>query len=184
MYAPSTRTSWNPAGHPHPAAHLATDVLAAGVSLKTVQTLLGHASIATTKGYFTPVDSRLGVCDTSRTWSPPTVQVIPAPNGIEHLTVIAPEFDAQFEVGGNFPVQGSGTVRGRDLYFRARHSAWSFEVADRDGNMPSDGFQDSDGFHVERPYANACLMPHREAVAFIAQCLQQYIDAAAPRRPG
>jgi hypothetical protein len=46
------------------------------------------------------------------------------------------------------------------------------------------GFHDSDGFYVEGNYPNASVMPHREAVALIAQCLERYIDAGSsgPRR--
>jgi hypothetical protein len=60
--------------------------------------------------------------------------------------VNAPELDASFEVYGNCPVQGVGTVLGRDLYFRARHDGWSFDVADGAGHLPSDRHRDSDGF--------------------------------------
>ncbi len=34
------------------------------------------------------------------------------------------------EIGGNCPVQGDGLVDGKPWYFRARGTAWSFEVAD------------------------------------------------------
>lgn len=105
------------------------------------------------------------------------MQIIEAPNGKQHLTVLAPEFAAQFEVYGCQPVQGFGEVHGRDLYFRAKYDEWSFEVADRNGNMPSDGFHDSDGYYVERPYLNAGYMPHREAVLLIEQSLRAYTDA-------
>ncbi|MCG8460697.1 MAG: hypothetical protein MI919_30815, partial [Holophagales bacterium] len=46
----------------------------------------------------------------------------------------------ELEVFGSAPVQPLGTVDGRDFYFRARHDAWSAEVADSLGMLPSDGF--------------------------------------------
>lgn len=103
------------------------------------------------------------------------MEVHPHPEGLELLRVVAPEYDATFEVYGNCPVQGFGTVRGRDLYFRARHDGWSFDVADSAGHLPSDGYQDSDGFYREADYPNASWMPHREAVEIIVVCLREYI---------
>jgi hypothetical protein len=93
---------------------------------------------------------------------------------LERLIVTAPEFDAEFEVYGNAPVQGFGTVLGRELYFRARHDGWSFDVADHAGRLPSDGSREPDGFYREAEYADASWMPHTEAVRIIARCLQEY----------
>jgi hypothetical protein len=73
------------------------------------------------------------------------VDVSKSPDGLELLTVTEPELDATFEVYGDCPVQAFGTVLGRDLYFRARNNCWSFDVAEHAGNLPSDGFRDSDG---------------------------------------
>ena len=116
------------------------------------------------------------------------VDVRESPDGLALLTVMAPEYDASFEVWGNCPVQALGTVLGRDLYFRARHDGWTFDVADRDGNLPSDGFRDSDGFYREGKYPNAGWMPHRKAVAIVEQCLREYTEGSgeptgAPDRP-
>jgi hypothetical protein len=107
------------------------------------------------------------------------VDIRKSPDGLESLTVSAPELDATFEVFGNCPVQGFGTVLGRDLYFRARHESWSFDVADRAGNLPSDGYQDSDGFYREGDYPNAGWMAHPDAVTIIVQCLRQYVSGRA-----
>jgi hypothetical protein len=90
------------------------------------------------------------------------------------LFVDAPEFGATFEVYGNCPVQGFGTVIGRELYFRARHGGWSFDVADSDGRLPSDGYQHSDGFFRQGEYNNAGWMPHREVVRLMERCLGEY----------
>ena len=96
------------------------------------------------------------------------------PAGLERLLVSAPEFDAAFEVYGNCPVQGFGTVLGRSLYFRARHDGWSFDVADHAGLLPSDGYHDSDGVYREAGRPNASWMPHEEAVKIIVACLREY----------
>lgn len=101
------------------------------------------------------------------------------PEGFDRLFVSAPECGAAFEVWGVCPVQALGTVRGRDLYFRARHGEWSFEVADSIGHLPSDGFQDSDGFHREGIDPNDGFMPLSEAVKLIAECLRVYLGGQA-----
>jgi hypothetical protein len=110
------------------------------------------------------------------------VSINPDPNGFQRLFVEAPEFDAEFEVWGESPVQALGTVLGRDLYFRARHNGWTFDVADHAGHLPSDGFSDSDGFYREGGYPNASWMPHRKAVNIIKQCLQEFTDNGASSR--
>jgi hypothetical protein len=116
------------------------------------------------------------------------VEVQPDPAGLQRLVVTAPEFDASFEVYGNAPVQGFGAVLGRDLYFRARHDGWSFDVADHAGRLPSDGYRGSDGFYREGDYPDASWMPHAVAVRIIVRCLEEYTgvraeqNAAADRR--
>jgi hypothetical protein len=102
------------------------------------------------------------------------VEVRKSPDGFDLLAVSAPELDATFEVYGNCPVQAFGTVLGRELYFRARHDGWSFDVADHAGKLPSDGFRDSDGFYREGEHPNAGWMPLTEAVQIIVRCLQEY----------
>jgi hypothetical protein len=82
---------------------------------------------------------------------------------------------AEYEVYGNAPVQGFGTVLGRDIYFRARDNKWSFEVADFSGELPSDGFAASDGFYREATCANASWMPLEVAVRIIDRCLEEYV---------
>ena len=107
------------------------------------------------------------------------MEVEPDPAGLERLIVTAPEFDATFEVYGNCPVQGFGTVLGRELYFRARHDGWSFDVADSAGRLPSDGYMNSDGFYRESDYPNAGWMPHVEAVKIITRCLREFTGVQA-----
>ena len=117
------------------------------------------------------------------------MEVQPHPEGLELLRVVAPEYGAAFEVSGNCPVQGSGAVGGRDLYFRARHGGWSFDIADDRGTLPSDGGDlDAGGFYREADYPDASRMPHARAVEIIAGCLREYIGSrpnqALQRTPG
>jgi hypothetical protein len=103
------------------------------------------------------------------------VEVRSDPDGYERLFVDVPEFDAAFQVWGTCPVQGLGTILGRELYFRARHEGWSFDVADSAGHLPSDGYQDSDGFYREGDYPDAGWMPLPEAVKIIVRCLREFV---------
>lgn len=96
------------------------------------------------------------------------------PDGLDRLFVSAPEFCAEFQVYGNCPVQAFGDVLGRELYFRARHDEWSFDVADSAGILPSDGYRDSDGFYREGKHANAGWMPLDKAVRIITKCLREF----------
>lgn len=107
------------------------------------------------------------------------MEIYTHPEGLELLRVEAPEYDADFEVYGDCPVQAFGKVLGREFYFRARHDGWSFDVADHDGNLPSDGYRDSDGFYREGEYPNAGWMPLREAVKIIGHCLRDYVGDPA-----
>jgi hypothetical protein len=111
---------------------------------------------------------------TSSTVEARPVEVQPDPAGFDRLYVTAPEYDASFDVSGQAPVQAFGIVLGRELYFRARHDAWSFDVADDGGNLPSDGYRNSDGFHREGEYPRASWMPLAEAVRIIIRCLREY----------
>ena len=52
--------------------------------------------------------------------------------------------------------------------------AWTFEVADHAGQLPSNGFHHSDGLFREGKYPNAGWMPYDVAVALIEQCLREY----------
>lgn len=102
------------------------------------------------------------------------VEIRPDPDGLDRLFVTAPQLDAEFEVYGHCPVQAFGSVLGRELYFRARHGDWSFDVADRDGHLPSDGFSGEDGFYSEGRYTDAGRMPLQEAAVIAVGCLREY----------
>jgi hypothetical protein len=102
------------------------------------------------------------------------MEVIPNPDGLESLWVVAPEFDADFEVYGACPVEAVGTVCGRDFYFHARDDRWSFEVADSRGDLPSHTHPVEDGLLHEGNHPTASWMSHREAVEIVIRCLQEY----------
>lgn len=38
----------------------------------------------------------------------------------------------KYDIYGETPVQGEGTIHGLAWYFRSRHSAWSFEVSTKE----------------------------------------------------
>lgn len=107
------------------------------------------------------------------------MEIKPDPDGYDRLFVVAPELDAEYEVFGVCPVQAVGTVRGRDLYFRARWGKWSFEVADSAGNLPSNGIdRESDAFCRDGVDPHYGYMPLPEAVGVINECLREYIGRA------
>jgi|GEM_PF-5460862 len=103
-----------------------------------------------------------------------SLEIHPHAAGLSLLRVTAPEYDAEFEVWGDCPVQALGMVGGRDLYFRARSKGWSLDGADTDGHLPSDGYRESDGFYREGGYADAGWMPLQDAVAIIVRCLSEF----------
>ena len=108
------------------------------------------------------------------------MEVRPDPDGLDRLFVSAPEWDAEYEVFGACPVQALGTVRGRDLYFRARHGEWWFKVADRAGTLPSDGgAREADGFYRDGVDPHDGRMPLPEAVTVITECLREYTGSRA-----
>jgi hypothetical protein len=107
------------------------------------------------------------------------MEIHPHPEGLNLLRVTAPEFDATFEVSGAWPVQAFGTVRDRELFFHARNERWTFDVADHAGNLPSDGYHDSDGFYREATQPDAGWMPLEEAVDIIVRCLREYVGERA-----
>ena len=57
---------------------------------------------------------------------------------LEPRHVVESELDLDYELTGPDPIQACGTLHGRTFFFIAKHSNWSFEVADELGNLPSD----------------------------------------------
>jgi hypothetical protein len=81
-----------------------------------------------------------------------------------------------YELWGEAPVQALGTVGGREFYFRARHSAWEFEVANEQGDLPSD-VGESLVYHRRGEYMNAGFMSKETAVFLIEKCAQEYLES-------
>jgi hypothetical protein len=81
------------------------------------------------------------------------------------------------EIWGNAPVQALGTVAGREFYFRARHTEWTFEVATDDGDLPTDIGAEA-VFFREGKHENASWMPLEEAVAIIKRNALEYVTAS------
>ena len=80
----------------------------------------------------------------------------------------------KFEIFGQAPVQALGTVAGRELYFRARHDEWEFEVALEDGEIASD-HDEPPVFHRTGRSENAGFMSEEEAEALVRNCAEQYL---------
>ena len=49
-----------------------------------------------------------------------------------------PDLGVEYELYGEQPVQADGFIQGRGFHFHAKHSNWSFEVANDLGEFPSD----------------------------------------------
>jgi hypothetical protein len=82
-------------------------------------------------------------------------------------------------IGGSCPVQASGTIDGKEFYFRSRGQAWSFAVAVDAGTDPVDIIETSDqGFYLEESYGegpyDAGYMPIEEAKEIIHRCVEQF----------
>ena len=102
------------------------------------------------------------------------MEIHPHPGGLVLLRVTAQEYDASFEIYGARPVQAFGADGGRESYFRAKHESWSFDAADHAGNLPSDGYRDSDGFYREGTYAGAGRMPLGKAIEIMGSCSSEH----------
>jgi hypothetical protein len=85
-------------------------------------------------------------------------------------------------LGGNCPVQGYGSVEGKEWYFRARTDAWTFEVSDAAFVAPPEyhgadlapDFFDKVFFRTGDDYDNSGWMPLRDAHALIKECIVLY----------
>ncbi|WP_411289230.1 hypothetical protein [Phenylobacterium sp.] len=77
------------------------------------------------------------------------------------------------KLDGQCPVQGTGEVRGKPFYFRARGDTWRISVGDADH---------PDWFH-EEPYGDGIFaagwMTHEEARSFIGTTLKRYLSEVA-----
>ena len=95
-------------------------------------------------------------------------------SGLERIS--DPQLQLECEVWGHAPVQALGSVGGREFYFRARHTEWTFEVATESGALPSDiGVEpvfDRSGAHE-----NASWMSLEEAIAIIKRCALEFVTS-------
>ena len=77
------------------------------------------------------------------------------------------------------PIQAIGTIGGRGFYFIAKHSNWTFEVADDLGDFPSDT-GGNPVFTIEARYAHAGEMSEDEVKRIIEGCASAFIAMAKP----
>ena len=82
-------------------------------------------------------------------------------------------------IGGSCPVQASGTIDGKEFYFRSRGQGWSFAVAANAGIDPVDINATSEqGFYLEESYGeglyDAGFMPVEEAKEIINRCVEKF----------
>ncbi|MDB5296131.1 MAG: hypothetical protein JWO31_2114 [Phycisphaerales bacterium] len=84
-----------------------------------------------------------------------------------------------FEVYGAAPVQADGTIGNRQFYFRAKHSNWTFEMADDLGELPTDTGNNA-VFSVEGRYRSAGDMSLDEASKIIEACAKLYVGTTLP----
>ena len=87
-----------------------------------------------------------------------------------------PDLGIEYDLWGQYPVQASGEIRGREFYFRAKHYEWEFEVADASGVLPSDGGEAE--FVRCGKHPDASYMPHDQAAALIDSFLREYAGQA------
>lgn len=75
-------------------------------------------------------------------------------------------------IGGQCPVQAEGDVFGFPFYFRARHGAWTFDVASK-GRDPVDY---GDLFQAEGVDTTGGYLTTPEAMAILGVCLDGFRD--------
>jgi len=97
------------------------------------------------------------------------------------IRVSDPMHDFTFQISGDCPVQGWGTVAEREFYFRARGDKWSCEVADAEGHLPSDGSNSSNGYYREGNWPDTSWIPLRKALLLIDKCMSEYFDQRKAR---
>lgn len=94
--------------------------------------------------------------------------------------VNVPELYLRYELSGPLPIQAFGTIKDRDFYFHARHSNWSFEMADDFGSLPSDT-GNNPVFTIESRRKLADDMLPNEARGIVTACARFYLEVTAQR---
>ena len=91
-----------------------------------------------------------------------------------------PTLGLEYELFGVAPVQATGTVAGREFYFRARHDNWEFEVAKEDGQLGSDC--DEEPVFLRTGHTeNASFMDRGEAHRLIEACAAEFVGSFEAR---
>lgn len=98
----------------------------------------------------------------------------------ESRQVTFAELGLEYVVGGCCPVQANGTIRGRQFYFHARHSNWTFEVANDLGELPSDVGGNA-VFFLESRHNDAGYMSSAEASRIVEACSRLFLEVTAGR---
>jgi hypothetical protein len=83
-------------------------------------------------------------------------------------------------IGGNCPVQGEGTICGKEFYFRARGEGWSFGVG---GDVVLDPEWSREGTWGDGPF-DAGWMSEDDARQIIERCAAEFIAEQRDGRPG
>jgi len=86
----------------------------------------------------------------------------------------------KYRLYGHAPVQAEGTVRGQQLYFRARYDEWTFAVALSEEVDPAEIDFPEQGFFRQGQYgrpkkSEASYIPYDEAEAIIRRCSYEYV---------
>jgi hypothetical protein len=100
---------------------------------------------------------------------------IPSDNWHAVQQVNSPELHLQFELSGPLPIQAFGTIRNRDFYFHAKHSNWTFEMADDFGSLPSDT-GNNQVFAIQGHCKFADEMSPDEARRIVTACARLYLE--------
>lgn len=85
----------------------------------------------------------------------------------------------EYELFGQAPVQALGTLCGREFYFRSRHDEWTFEMADENGDLPSDR-GGTTVFYRSEVQPDASYLPLYEAEQIISTLAREYLASNRP----
>jgi len=80
-----------------------------------------------------------------------------------------------YRVDGTSPVQGFGSIAGREFHFHANHSNWLFEVANDLGEFPSD-VGGNPVFEIQSRHNNAGFLTKQEAIKIIEECCRLFLN--------
>ena len=82
------------------------------------------------------------------------------------------DIDLEFSIDRQ-PIQALGTIGGRGFYFIAKHSSWSFEVADDCGSLPSDT-GNNPVFRVEGRFPSVDDVPDGHVAMIVEHCARLF----------